>query len=366
MIRLKLVIHAKAANDMAGNPGADRAVRILHCIAQLHFFAFLQETRGVAHNLGIQRVQNSVARFVAVIDDFGCTIDGDQQRVEIQIVKVGRPTADLRQQIGTANHVIQTTRPDRGEQFAHFGCIERDEVHDLIRVAGKLAPQRFVLGTDADGAGVRLALTHHDTAHSDQRRSTDAVFLGPHHRGHHDIAARAQPAVGPQGHAVTQVVHRQNLMRFGQPHFPRKPCIFDRGRRRRAGTTVVARDQDDIRLGLRHTRRNRANARGRHQLHGDLATRVDLLEVIDQLRQIFDGIDIVVRRGRDQRYPLGRMAQTGDQVGDLHTGQLATLAGLGPLGDLDLKFFALVQIFGSDTETTRSNLLDLGRRVIPV
>ena len=128
----------------------------------------------------------------------------------------------------------------------------------------------------------------------------------------------------------------------------------------------MARDQDDIRLGLCHTGRNRANARRRHQLHGHLTARVDLLEVIDQLRKVFDGIDIVVRRRRDQGHPLGRMAQTGDQVGDLHARKLTTLAGLGPLGDLDFKLFTLVQVFGSHTETARRHLLDLGRRVITV
>ena len=60
------------------------------------------------------------------------------------------------------------------------------------------------------------------------------------------------------------------------------------------------------------------------------------------------------------------MAQTGDQVGDLHARKLTTLAGLGPLGDLDFKLFTLVQVFGSHTETARRHLLDLGRRVITV
>ena len=52
-------------------------------------------------------------------------------------------------------------------------------------------------------------------------------------------------------------------MRFGQAHFPWQTRIFDRGRRGRARAAVVTRDQDDVCLGLGHTRRNRADTRGR-------------------------------------------------------------------------------------------------------
>ena len=85
-------------------------------------------------------------------------------------------------------------------------------------------------------------------------------------------------------------------MRLGQAHFPRQALVFDRRRRRRTRAAVVARDQDDVGLGLGHARRNRADAAGGHQFHGDFATRVDLLQIIDQLRQILDRIDVVVRR----------------------------------------------------------------------
>mmetsp|Transcript_7117 Transcript_7117/g.11628 ORF Transcript_7117/g.11628 Transcript_7117/m.11628 type:complete len:375 (-) Transcript_7117:1930-3054(-) len=60
------------------------------------------------------------------------------------------------------------------------------------------------------------------------------------------------------------------------------------------------------------------------------------------------------------------MAQTGDQVGDLHSRQLATLAGLGPLGDLDLQLFALVEVFGGHAKAARGDLFDLGRRVVAI
>ena len=74
----------------------------------------------------------------------------------------------------------------------------------------------------------------------------------------------------------------------------------------------------------------------------------------------------MVRRRRNQRDAFGGVTQTRDQVRDLHPRKLTTFAGLGTLSDLDLKLFALVQVFGGHAETARCDLLDLGRRVVAV
>jgi hypothetical protein len=50
-----------------------------------------------------------------------------------------------------------------------------------------------------------------------------------------------------------------------------------------------------------------------------------------------------------------------DHLGDLEAGQLAALAGLGALGDLDLDLAAVVEVLGRDAEAARGDLLD--RRV---
>ena len=50
-----------------------------------------------------------------------------------------------------------------------------------------------------------------------------------------------------------------------------------------------------VRTGLGHTGGNRADANFGHQLDADTRMTVNVLEVVDQLRQIFDGIDIMMR-----------------------------------------------------------------------
>jgi hypothetical protein len=79
----------------------------------------------------------------------------------------------------------------------------------------------------------------------------------------------------------------------------------------------------------------------RDQLHADLGVRVDLLQVVDELRQVLDRVDVVVRRRRDQGDAGRRMPQPGDLDRHLEAGQLAALAGLGALGHLDLDLAAL-------------------------
>jgi hypothetical protein len=155
-------------------------------------------------------------------------------------------------------------------------------------------------------------------------------------------------------------------MRLGQAHLPRQTRILDRRRGRSARAAVMARDQDHVGLRLGHTGGDGADARGRHQLHRDLGARVDLLEVVDQLRQVLDRVDVVMRRRRDQRHALRRMPQPRDQLRDLHAGQLPALAGLGALRDLDLKLLAVVEVFRRHAEAARGHLLDLGRGLSPL
>ena len=67
------------------------------------------------------------------------------------------------------------------------------------------------------------------------------------------------------------------------------------------------------------------------------ASGFDVLEVVDQLRQVLDGVDVVVRRRRNQLDARRRVPHPADVLVDLVAGQLTALAGLGALGHLDLQ-----------------------------
>ena len=54
--------------------------------------------------------------------------------------------------------------------------------------------------------------------------------------------------------------------------------------------------------------------------------------------------------GGDQGDARHRMAQARDLLGDLVTGELAALAGLRALGDLDLQLVGVGRVLGRDPE----------------
>ena len=151
-----------------------------------------------------------------------------------------RTTAHLCQQIGAANDVIKTARTNLCQNLAHFLRVKGDQIDNLICIACEFCAQAFVLRANAHGAGVRLALAHHDTSHGNQRSRADTIFLGPHHGCHDNVTTCAQATIGAQGDSVAQVVHRQDLMRLGQAHLPWQTRIFDRGRGTCTRATIVA------------------------------------------------------------------------------------------------------------------------------
>src|SRR5205085_10994095 len=112
---------------------------------------------------------------------------------------------------------------------------------------------------------------------------------------------------------------------------PRAAGMGEAGQGRSAGAALVARDGDVVGLALADARGDRANPDFAHQLDRDARLPVDVLEVVDQLRQVLDRIDVVVRRRADQADAWGRMAHRADHLVDLVTGQLAAFAGLGAL-----------------------------------
>ena len=134
--------------------------------------------------------------------------------------------------------------------------------------------------------------------------------------------------------------------------------VLDRRQRRRARAAVGARDLHDVGERLRDAGGDRADVVLGDELHRDLRLRVDLLEVVDELREILDRVDVVVRRGRDQSDAGLREPQPRDLAAHLVAGQLAAFAGLRALRDLDVELVGERAVLGRDAEAPRRDLLD--------
>jgi hypothetical protein len=65
-------------------------------------------------------------------------------------------------------------------------------------------------------------------------------------------------------------------------------------------------------VSLGNARGDCADADLGDQLDADASLRVDVFQVMDQLRQVFDRVNIVVGRRRNQAYTRRRMAHPGN------------------------------------------------------
>ena len=117
-----------------------------------------------------------------------------------------------------------------GVTWAHLFSNEQEIVHNVLGKPFEFLPQHrvlaagtmspavqngltcgevgtvWVLGGNAYGASVEVALAHHDAAHSDERGSGKAKSLRAQQGRNDHIPARAQLAIRFQGHAAPEAV----------------------------------------------------------------------------------------------------------------------------------------------------------------
>ena len=166
----------------------------------------------------------------------------------------------------------------------------------MLRNAREALAQGFLLGGHPHWAIVGVTNPGHDAALGDHRHRTKAVFLGAQQGRNHHIPACFKAAIGPQQHPIAQAVLEQAAMDLGETQLPGAAGVFDRTERRGAGTAVVAGNLDHIGIGLGHASGDRADTNLGHQLHRHLGSGMDLVQVVDQLGQVLNGIDVVVGR----------------------------------------------------------------------
>ena len=134
------------------------------------------------------------------------------------------------------------------------------------------------------------------------------------------------------------------------------------GRSARAAAETV--DGDDIRAGARNAGRNRRDVMHRRNLNDDrLGVPRRFLERENQLAQILDGVDIMVRRGGNGVRAFWNHARFGNICHNLPARQMPADARLRALPHLDFNRRARVQVIVIDAEASRR---DLHNRVFAV
>ena len=119
-----------------------------------------------------------------------------------------------------------------------------------------------------------MTLPHHDAAHSNERRRRETPLLGTEQAGDRKIATSAELAVGLDRDAATEVVEDKRLMGLRQTELPWQTSVLDASPARRTSATVVARDENVVRLGLGHTTGDDPYADLGYELDGHTRSRV--------------------------------------------------------------------------------------------
>ena len=175
-------------------------------------------------------------------------------------------------------------------------------------------------------------------------------------RGNDHVPAGAHAAVGPHPYPVAQAVVDQDFLRLGEPDLPVVSRVLDGTDGCRAGAPFAPAYLDDVGVGLGNACGNGPYPGLCHELDADVGFGVRLFQVMDELGQVFDGVDIVVGRGRDEQHVRRAMPEHGDIGIHLDRREVAAFSGFCSLRYLDLQVRCRGQVGGGHAEPAGGHL----------
>jgi len=220
------------------------------------------------------------------------------------------------QHVDPANHLVHRPEAKLRHVLPEFGRHKTEEGHDVVGFTVELAAQARILGGDSERTRVQVAFAHHHAPQRDEQRGPESIFLSPEQCGDGQVPAGFQVSVDLQDYVMTQIVDDQGLLGLSQSQLPRQSHMPDGGQRSRPGSSILPTDQDPVGFCLGHSRGNSSHSRFRYEFHRDRSARIHLPDVMDQLGEILDGIDVVMRWRTDQRHVRDCVPDLGDVIGD--------------------------------------------------
>ena len=218
-----------------------------------------------------------------------------QQFAEIQQRSFFIGSRTYLNQVCTTYNVFQARESHFCQVFAYFLCQEAEEIDYITVMTTEVCPQLRILCSYSHRTSIGMTLTHHHTTQYNQYRGSESEFFCPQQSHADDIASGLQLSVGLQTHLSAESVEHQCLLCLAQTDFRRDTCVTHRRGRRSSRTAFRSGDDNQIGLGFCHTGCNGTDTTLGHQFHTDFSLRIDVLQIENQLSQIFDRIDIVMR-----------------------------------------------------------------------
>ena len=201
-------------------------------------------------------------------------------------------------QLRPSDNLLQTVYANLGQILAHLLRKEGKVVHYILGTPLEMLTQLRVLRRHTHRTGIRITLAHHHAAQHDERQRAKRELVGAQHCHDDNVLRRLQLSVGLQAHLVPKTIADQRLLRLGQTNLRRDARKTHRRRRRCARTALGTTDDDEVSFRFRHTCGNGSHATLSHEFHAHSCCGVDILQVEDELCQVLDRIDVVMRRRR--------------------------------------------------------------------
>ena len=218
------------------------------------------------------------------------------------------------------------------------------------------------LGTLRHNAPVALAAVAgaaEVTPERQKRRRTDIAGVCAQCDRLDEVGRGADGARDHEGDVVADALLTQAGVDRGERKFDGDAHVVADAGGRSARATAEAVQRDDIRAAARNAAGDRRDVVHGGNLDDDgLFVRRRLFQGEDELAQVLDGVNIVVRCGRDGIHALGDHTGDGDLVRDLFPGKVPADAGLCALPHLDLDRGVVLQILREHAESARCDLHD--------
>ena len=292
--------------------------------------------------LRLRREQREALRIGELIEDLF-----ERELRSLQAVK----SRTLAKVFRMTDQIIKFRHAELRHDFAHFPSDKMEVILHMFRASHELPAKRRILSRNPGRTGVLLTLAHHQAPHCHERRRSEAEFISAEHGADHNVSAGLDLPVHLQPYTAAEIIHDERLLHFCEPDFPRAAGVLNGGRRRRAGAAVMSGNHNVVCLALGHAGGHRADAGLRNQLDTDAGMRIGVFEVENQLSQILDRIDVVVRRRRNQPDARQRMAEHADIFRHFLARELPAFTGLRTLSHFDLNKVAVSQVVRRDAET---------------
>ena len=157
----------EAARDGAAQHGADGAVHVANGEARGDRRLRFKRGLGLGDERMVERGAEAVilAGGAAARDARGKRRSVEDRR-EIDALRFPMRVVDMGLDFfNAADHFVDGAEAEFGHVLAHLLGDEEEEVDDVLGRAGEALAKNGVLGGDADGASIQVALAHHDATH---------------------------------------------------------------------------------------------------------------------------------------------------------------------------------------------------------